>query len=176
MARLKHKVAAEPVAAARDAVEAAAMVATIGAAMRERALIQAALDEAVANAKQQAETLAAPHVRTIGDLTRAVQLWAEANRAHLTQDGRTKTVALATGRIMWRLRPPSVRLANVSAVLVALNALNLDRFIRTRFEPNKEAMLAEPDVAGAVPGITIASAGEDFAIEPDGIELSGGAS
>jgi phage host-nuclease inhibitor protein Gam len=153
-------------------VEAAAMIATIGAAMREQMLIQAALDEIIAKAKADAEALAAPHAAAVRDLTRAVQLWAEANRAALTADGRTKTVALATGRIVWRARPPSVRLANIGQVLTALVALGLDRFIRTKVEPNKEAMLAEADVAATVPGITIASAGEDFAIEPDGIELS----
>lgn len=173
MAKLKSKTAAETVAAPRDGVEAAGMIARIGDAMREQQLIQVALNEQLAREREKAEELARPHDETVRTLTRAVQLWAEANRATLTDDGKTKTVVLATGRITWRARPPSVRIASAKAVMIALNALGLDRFLRTKIEPNKEAMLAEPDVASAVPGITIASAGEDFAIEPDGIELSG---
>jgi len=171
MTRLKAKTAAETVAAARDAVEATAMVARIGEALREQQLIQAALEEEVAAVKARAAALMQPHAALVRALSRSVQLWAEANRARLTADGRTKTVVLTSGRIVWRARPPSVRIASVPQVLVALNALGLDRFIRTRLEPDRQAMLAEPEVAGQVPGITIGSAGEDFAIEPDGVAL-----
>lgn len=173
MAKLKSKAAAETVVAPRDAIEAAAMVATIGAAMRERQVIQAALDEQVAAAKAAAEAEARPHADTVKQLTRAVQLWAEANRAALTDDGKSKTVALATGRILWRARPPSVRIVSVAAVMLALKTLALGRFIRVKEEIDKQAMLAEQDVAATVPGVSIASGEEDFAIEPDGVELSG---
>jgi phage host-nuclease inhibitor protein Gam len=172
MAKLKSKVAAEAVAAPRDAMEAAAMVATIGAAMRERQVIEAALAETIALAKERAEAEAKPHAEVVRNLTRAVQLWAEANRAALTEDGKTKTVTLATGRILWRARPPSVRFASVAAVLLAVKTLALGRFVRVKEELNKEAMLAEPDVARTVPGVSIGSAGEDFAIEPDGVQLA----
>lgn len=44
--------------------------------------------------------------------------------------------------------------------------LGLQRFIRTKEEPNKEAMQAEPEVARQVAGISIGSVGEDFVVEP----------
>jgi len=49
----------------------------------------------------------------------------------------------------------------------------LEKFIRVKEEVNKDAMLAEPDQAMKVPGVTIKSGGEDFIIEP--LELKKGA-
>ena len=40
--------------------------------------------------------------------TDSIAIWAEANRDHLTRDGKTKTVRLAAGEFSWRTRPPSV--------------------------------------------------------------------
>lgn len=175
MARMKSRAAAETVVAARNPTEAAAMVAKIGEHMRERILIQAALSEEVELARRKAEELLKPHTEQIAQMTRSVQLWAEANRAALTQDGRKKTIELTTGKLSWRAKPPSVRIRDVTAALQALVEAGLDRFIRTKHEPNREAMLAEPEVAVTVPGITIGSAGEEFAVEPAGIELIDGA-
>lgn len=166
MARLKSKTAAETVAAPRNPTEAAALVAKIGEAMRERLLIQAALSEEVELARRKAEELIRPHADAIAGMTRSVQLWAEANRAALTQDGKSKTITLITGKISWRARPPSVRIRDAAAVLAALAEAGLERFIRTRHEPNREAMLAEPEVAVTVPGVTIGSEGEEFSVEP----------
>jgi phage host-nuclease inhibitor protein Gam len=61
---------------------------------------------------------------------------------------------------------------DVDGLIARLKSLGLARFVRTREEPDKEAMLAEPDVARAVPGVRIASAGEDFVIEPFNLELA----
>lgn len=43
--------------------------------------------------------------------------------------------------------------------------------LRVKEEVNKEAMLAEPDVARTVAGVTVGSAGEDFVIKPFETEL-----
>jgi phage host-nuclease inhibitor protein Gam len=63
----------------------------------------------------------------------------------------TKTVALTTGEIGWRLRPPKVVVRGVEAVLDKLKRMGLDRFIRTKEEINKEAILNEPDAVARVP-------------------------
>ena len=44
--------------------------------------------------------------------------------------------------------------------------LGLDRFIRTKQEINKEALLNEPEVAKGIAGITIKTGVEDFVIKP----------
>jgi phage host-nuclease inhibitor protein Gam len=39
-------------------------------------------------------------------------------------------------------------------------------------EVNKEALLAEPEIAGTVAGVSIGSPGEDFIVEPFEAELA----
>ena len=96
----------------------------------------------------------------------AVQAWCESHRDELTQNGKTKTGSFNTGEVQWRQKPPSVLIRGAEAVLEALESLGLNRFIRTKAEINKEAILAEPDKVSAVKGIRIKSGVEDFVIKP----------
>ena len=66
----------------------------------------------------------------------------------------------------WRMRPPSVSIRGAEAVLETLARMGLTRFIRTKQEPNKEAMLNEPDAVRGIAGITIVTGVEDFVITP----------
>ncbi|GGG30821.1 hypothetical protein GCM10010964_18410 [Caldovatus sediminis] len=168
--RLKRP--AEAVPAPRDREEANGYLARLGEIARVRALIQAALDEEVARRKAQAEAEAAPLAAEAERLTRGLQLWAEANRAALTEGGRIKTVKLPAGEIGWRARPPSVRIARTAEVIAALQRLGLTRFLRIKTEVDKEAMLREPEAARAVPGVSIASGGEDFVVQPAALALA----
>jgi phage host-nuclease inhibitor protein Gam len=146
--------------------EAEAAIAAIGADRRELAQIEAELSERVTHLREHFGMRARPVQERLKARIAGVQSWAEANRDELTRAGRTKTVKMNTGEIMWRLRPPSVRLRAKDAVLEACRALGLGRFIRVTEEVSKEAMLAEPEVAAQIAGVTIASAGEDFVIKP----------
>ena len=96
----------------------------------------------------------------------AVQAWCESRRDELTQNGKTKTGSFNTGEVQWRQRPPSVGIRGAESVLESLRTLGLVRFIRTKEEVNKEAMLNEPDTAASVPGVTIKTGVEDFVITP----------
>lgn len=51
-------------------------------------------------------------------------------------------------------------------MLESLRTLGLVRFIRTKEEVNKEAMLNEPELAATVAGVTIKTGVEDFVITP----------
>lgn len=51
-------------------------------------------------------------------------------------------------------------------MLETLERLGLSRFIRTKREPNKEAMLNEPEAVKGVAGITIVQGVEDFIVTP----------
>jgi phage host-nuclease inhibitor protein Gam len=166
------KAAAETVAVPRDRAEADSFLARIGAAMRERQLIEAAAEEEVDAVKRRAEEEARPHAEAVSTLTRGLQIWAEANREALCVGGR-KTVTLASGELGWRLRPPSVRIRSLGDAVAAIKALNLTRFLRVREEVNKEAMLAEPNVAAQIAGISVGSAGEDFFAAPIEITTTG---
>lgn len=96
----------------------------------------------------------------------AVQAWCESRRDELTQNGKTKTGSFNTGEVQWRQRPPSVGIRGADAVLESLRTLGLVRFIRTKEEVNKEAMLNEPELAATVAGVTIKTGIEDFVITP----------
>ena len=106
----------------------------------------------------------------IEEKLKGIQAWCEAHRDELT-DGKSKTANLVTGEVSWRVRPPAVAIRGVDAVLENLRARGLERFIRIKEEPNKEAMLNEPDIAAGVAGITIKRGVEDFVVVPH--EVSG---
>lgn len=167
--RLKTPAIKIAVPQSRD--QAAQAIAEIGTANRELARIQAAMNDKLAEIKAEFEGSAEPYSLKIKALTEGVQTWAEANRDTLTQNGKTKTAALTTGEILWRLRPPSVRITGAEAVLDALRRLGLKRFIREKEEVNKEAILNEPEAVSHVPGIAI-SQGEDFVVVPFEAELA----
>lgn len=149
--------------------DAAAMtaIARVGAIAREIAGIEAECNTTVASATEGAATKAAP-LRVEGDLlTESLRRYCEAERARLTDGGTTKTVLFATGAVSWRDRPASVKLrGKVADIIARLRRARLSRFIRTKHEIDKEAMLKEPGVAAKVQGVSIGSAGEDFFVEP----------
>ncbi|WP_044469777.1 host-nuclease inhibitor Gam family protein [Mannheimia massilioguelmaensis] len=102
----------------------------------------------------------------IEPVQQAVQAWCESRRDELTQNGKTKKSSFNTGEVQWRQRPPSVAVRGADSVIENLKTLGLVRFIRTKEEVNKEAMLNEPDIAGTVAGVTIKTGIEDFVITP----------
>ena len=161
-----------PVPQNRD--QAATYVKEIGDAAREVGRIEHDLNDRMAALKAEAQSAAAPHQSKIKMLTEGLKTWAEANRDALTENGRVKHADLGTGKVMWRSAPPRVTVSGVEAVIEALQKIGLTRFLRTKTEVDKEAMRADPDTARLVPGVTIGSAGEDFAVEPFEVEVAAG--
>lgn len=154
--------------ATREEVNAA--IAEIGAAQRQRDALAAARNDELAAVRARYEEQAAAHAAVIKELGKGVQIWAEAHRGELTRDGRTKTVKLAAGEFSWRTRPPRVAVRGEGIVIEALKRLGLDRFLRTKVEIDKTAILADPDGVQDVKGISITQ-GEDFVIKPFETEL-----
>jgi phage host-nuclease inhibitor protein Gam len=173
MARPALKTIATPAAQSRQEAEAA--VERIGANQRELTRIEADLNDEVSRLKAAAEERAKPLQDAIAADRGLVQLFCEANRGELTNAGKTKTVIFATGEVRWRARPPSVSIRGVAAVIALLKSNFGGRFVRTKEEIDKEAMLADPDTARQVPGVKIGSEGEDFVIEPFEVQLGGAA-
>ncbi len=166
MREKKLKRAAETVRVPQSREEAEQMLARLGEIQREQTLLSAALEESIQAERARVEAQNLPLKAEGEGLVRGIQLWAEANRPGLTLDGRTKTVKLATGEIAWRARPPSVKIKDQPGVIERLVQLGLMRFLRVKQEINREAMLAEPSLAGALPGVTIGSEGEEFVVSP----------
>jgi phage host-nuclease inhibitor protein Gam len=161
--------ATEGVLQSRDAVVNA--IAKIGEHQRKQTKIEASMNDELAGIKGQFEGLAAPHAKAIKVLSKGVQAWCEANRDDLTDGGKVKTAALETGKVLWRLPPEKVVIKGEEAVLEVLATRGLTQFLRTKVEPNKEAMLNEKDLAKGVPGISFQQV-EQFVIEPFDVALS----
>lgn len=168
----KVKRPAETAPVPTNAEAASDMLAEIGSLQRDMALHQAALDEVVAAAKATTELAVSPAKLRIEALSRGLEIWATANRPALTDGGKTKTIVLSAGKLSWRSAAPSVTVRGAEVVMAAIKAAGLGRFLRTKVEINKEAMLAEPAVATAIAGVSIGSSGEAFVVEPVAMPLA----
>ena len=137
----------------------------LGDAQRELTRVETEINDQIAaitaGRKDEIEALKT----RIDTLAGGIQTWCEAHRAELL-DGGGKEANLITGLVKWRQRPPSVSIRGTEAVLDALRRGGLERFIRTKEEPNKEAMLNEPAALAGVPGVSIVRGVEDFIITP----------
>lgn len=102
----------------------------------------------------------------LATLQDGVQGYCEAHRLELTDGGKVKTANLITGEVQWRQRPPSVSVRGSDTVIEMLKRLGLGRFVRTKEEVNKEAILNEPDEVRGVAGLTVVTGVEDFVITP----------
>lgn len=104
-------------------------------------------------------------------LRRAVQSYCESRRLQLTGNGKKKTAYFTTGEVQWRAKPPSVSIRGVSNVLDNLKKLGFTCFIRVKEELNKDAMLADPEKARLVAGVSISEGVEEFVIKPNDEEV-----
>ena len=175
MARTKTRIKAAAVAVDvpqnRDAASAA--IAAIGIANRELQRITANMNDALAACKEAFEIEAEPYRLKIEQLTNGLQIFAEANRAALTNDFKFKTVALTTGEILWRTNPPSVRLTVPEEEVIGYCAEHgLEEFIRRTPTLNREAIKANPEEAKRIEGVRIGQS-EQFVVVPFETELAG---
>lgn len=138
---------------------------TLGDEQRELTRIETEINDQIAEITSSRKTEIEARKTRIEALVSGIQTWCEANRVELCKGG-VKTANLITGEVSWRQRPPSVSIRAVDKVLETLKALKLDRFIRTKEEPNKEAMLAEPKAVSGIAGVSIVTGKEDFAVVP----------
>ena len=150
--------------------EAAKFLAEIGQEQRATDKIRSGLNAAVDKLKDKAMSDDAPHQEKISQLVEGLFSYAEAHRDELTDGGKRKTVEVPTGTFGWRMTPPAVSLRDVESILENLKALKLKRFIRTKEEIDKEAMLKEPDVAKTVKGVSIGQH-EEFIAKPAELEV-----
>ncbi len=171
-ARQTTRAANLPVPQSRE--EAQQSLSRYGLLQREIGRIQAGLDDKVTALKEAAEAKSSPLQAEAAEIVEGLRIWAEANRNTLTDGGRVKFADLGTGKISWRFRPAKVSIRGADVILDTLRSLGFGRFIRTKEEVDKEAMLREADIARSVPGVSIGSDGEDFIVEPLTSPLSTG--
>lgn len=161
--------------------EAADTIKRIGDLNRAIGRIEHDMNDALAATKRQAEEQAQPLAEERDGLIEGLRVFCDANRARLTGAGKVKYHDFGAGVVEWRNRPPSVRLRagtkaeEVIAWIKAQRTIVFSAFVRVKEELNKEAMLADAERAASVPGVTISSGGEDFAVTPFESDLKGAA-
>ncbi|MCL1860685.1 MAG: host-nuclease inhibitor Gam family protein [Proteobacteria bacterium] len=150
--------------------EAMDAIRALGDAQRELVRLETAINDQIAVITAREKDRIDALKERVETLTTSVHWWCEANRATLCAGG-GKTANLVTGEVSWRQRPPSVTLRAVDKVIDTLKRLRLGRFIRTKEEVNKEAILADPKAVAGVAGITVVQGIEDFAITPFEVDI-----
>lgn len=161
--RVKQDAAPNPVPQSLDEVIKA--IADIGRCRRERTRLESAMNDELAAVRERWERQAAPYLDRIKAQSQGVRTWCEANRDRLTQGGKVKFAKLQSGEVKWRITPPKVVIRAVEAVLAALHEAGLERLIRTKEEPNKEAISLDPGAVADIKGISITQK-EEFVIIP----------
>lgn len=146
--------------------ECALNINKIGVLAREADGLKAAMNDEIAAITDRYTPLFAPIKEELAQLEQGVKVFCEAHRLELTNQNKVKTANFVTGSVQWRQKPPSVVVKGVEDVLNRLAGLGLERFIRTKPEINKEAILNEPDAIVGVNGLTIKTGEEDFIITP----------
>jgi len=161
----KVKLKAVTVRVPQSKEDAVTMIAEIGDHQRNRARLKADMDDKITALREHYQGVMAPHEEAIRSITAGVHTWAEANRDSLTHGGKVKTADLMTGEIRWRVTPPSCKVVRIKEAMEELKQRVLSRFIRTKEEINKEAILADPDAIKGCAWITIEQS-EEFVIVP----------
>lgn len=138
----------------------------VGDLVRELTRCEADMNDKIAVITQEYQVLLEPIKERIDLIQEGVQAWCEANRDELTNGNKVKSANLVTGEVSWRQNPPSVRISKAEAVIEMLKRLGLTRFVRTKEEINKDAILNEPDEVRGVAGITLVTGVEQFVITP----------
>ncbi len=141
------------------------------AAMKSIGELQRDITRRETNMNDEINTIKARYQEEISPLNEEIKsqfsglhAYAEANKADLLT-GRTKTVKMGAGEISWRINPSKVSIRGADAVVEALERYKLTEFIRTKKEPNKEAILNDPDRVKDIKGINITQT-EEFVVKP----------
>ena len=171
----KMKTAGTNVPVPQDDSEAREAIREIGDLNRDALRIEAEMNDKIAALQQEYGAKVAPIREQAVAKQEGLKMFAEVNRARLTNGGKVKYHRFATGEISWRVRPAKAGIRGKDDVIAAIKAAKLGKkFLRIKEEVNKEAMLEKGNrkLAAAIKGVTIGSDGEDFIVEPFETDLA----
>jgi len=148
--------------------QAAASERRISNLLRRRQKIRLRADAQKAEIDRKLAQGLAPLEREIYERAARIEEFASHRRQKLTENGKTKTVLLPdAGEFHWVFNPPALIVANLKEAIGSIRSkgLGVKRFLRVRYELNKEALLEAPDTARKVDGASIVQE-ERFVIAP----------
>lgn len=147
--------------------EVTAAIEEIGAAQRKRAVLEAEMNQKLSSIQLEYAELVRPLNERESVLTEGVAAWCQANRAELTEDNKVKFHDFPSGRVNWYLTPWSVTVRGVEEVIKFLRKKRLSKYLRTKVEVDKTALLRDRELLEnrALEGITFKQE-EVFSITP----------
>lgn len=169
MATKKTKAPATTAPVPQSRADCAAQIKVLGDTQRQFERARAAMNDEIAKITAKYQPTLEALDASAQALAKGIQTWCEANRATLCETG--KTANLVTGEVSWRQRPPSVRITGADSVIETLRRMQLERFVRTKDEVNKEAILNEVEAVRGIAGISVVTGLEDFAIVPFAVDV-----
>ena len=144
MASRKMKSAGTNVPVPQDDSEAREVIREIGDLNRDALRIEAEMNDKIAELQEEYGAKVAPIRELALAKQEGLKMFCEANRTRLTKGGKVKYARFATGEVSWRLRPAKVTIRGKDDVIAAIKASKLGKkFLRTREDVNKEAMLED---------------------------------
>lgn len=148
--------------------ECAEYIRSAGDLQREFERCRAEMNDAIGAITQKYQPILEDLTKRLEATQEGVQAWCEAHRVELCgeNDKLGKTANFVTGTVQWRQRPPSVAIRGADAVIETLERMGLGRFVRSKQEVNKDAMLNEPEVVRGIAGVKIITGVEDFVVTP----------
>lgn len=152
--------------------DAVLTIGRIGTLQREIAAHKATAAEKVRIAGEEFDRNVTELAEELAQHEDGIRVYCEANRMKLTNDGKVKYHDFGTGRVNWKLRPPSVKLKGIETIIEQIRKLGFLTFLNEKTEINKNAMLADPEKARLIAGVSISSEGEDFVVEPAELETA----
>lgn len=144
----------------------------LGNQRREAARLETEMNDQIAVIKDKYGEKVQPHNEKAAELLTGIDTFCSAHRDRLTNDNKVKFFRFSNGVISWRKQPAKVTLRKVEDVLKKLKDLKLRKFIRTKEEVDKEAILLEPKKVANITGISVGSEGEAFFVDPQDIEIA----
>lgn len=133
---------------------------------------EVSMNEELFKIRKRWEEMATPIVERYSQFEYAITEYANQNRDLLTKSGKTKTVKCNFGEFAWRTSSPSIEIKDEIAVIEQIKQLLKDEhseykvFLKQIDSLNKNAMLANPELAKTLKGVSIKSGDEAFKIKP----------
>ena len=140
-------------------------LAELGEAQRELVIAETELSEAIAELQKKYAPLINEFNEKTELLNRQITDFCNKNYQEVFPKS-SRTAKFLTGEISIRQKPNSLNVLNFDLALTHLKEQGLTRFIRTKEDLNKSALLSEPAIVEKIDGIEIKKGEEQLNIKP----------
>lgn len=147
----------------------------VGRLQNEVAELEREMNERLARTKAEYEERARSSREMLVELSGQVREYCTENReALLAQCDGKRTVDFGSGEVCWKAGKPSVWVKPglaIEKLIAALKEKRLGKFIRTKHELDKQAVLKAPDAIAGMKSMLRIESKEQFSIKPFATEI-----